>query len=70
VFEPHEPWEPQELLIDLSPEEVLEDLCWPGRPPGSWDVPRREVAHVDALLRAIEGGAVSAAPARRRRRVA
>jgi len=70
VLTPRVPWEPQELLIDLSPEELLEDLCWPGPPPGRWNVPGREAAHVDALLRAIEGGAVGPAPARPKRRVA
>ena len=51
---------PGDLTIDLSMEEVLEDLCRPGPPPGRWDVPRRESAHVDALLREIERGVPAA----------
>jgi lysophospholipase L1-like esterase len=27
-----------ELTIDVSMDEVLEDLCWPGPAPGGWDV--------------------------------
>ncbi len=25
-----------ELTIELSLEEILEDLCWPNPPPGRW----------------------------------
>jgi hypothetical protein len=25
-----------ELAIELSDEEILEDLCWPHPPPGRW----------------------------------
>ena len=53
-----EPWSPpDELAIDLTMEEVLEDLCWPGRPPGRWEVPGPDVAHIDALLREVEQAA-------------
>jgi hypothetical protein len=53
-----QPWStPEDLRIDLTMEEVLEDLCWPGLPPGRWDVPGRETAHVDALLREVERAA-------------
>ena len=51
---------PAVLAIDLSMDEILEDLCAPGPPPGSWDVPGREHAHVDALLREIERGVPAA----------
>jgi hypothetical protein len=27
-----------ELVLDLSEEEILEDLCWPHPPPGRWDL--------------------------------
>jgi hypothetical protein len=27
-----------ELVLELSEEEILEDLCWPHPPPGRWDV--------------------------------
>jgi hypothetical protein len=26
------------LVLDLSEEEILEDLCWPHPPPGRWDL--------------------------------
>jgi hypothetical protein len=45
------------FTIELSEEEVLEDLCWPHPPPGQWDVgPVREpdTAHIDDLLEASE----------------
>jgi hypothetical protein len=25
-----------ELVLELSDEEILEDLCWPHPPPGHW----------------------------------
>ena len=28
-----------ELRIEITEEEVLADLCWPGPPPGRWPVP-------------------------------
>ncbi|MDQ4098124.1 MAG: hypothetical protein M3144_09685, partial [Actinomycetota bacterium] len=27
---------PREPAIEISMEEILEDLCWPGPPPGRW----------------------------------
>jgi hypothetical protein len=27
-------------MIDLTMDEILEDLCWPGLPPGRWSVPQ------------------------------
>lgn len=27
-----------ELVLDLSEEEILEDLCWPHPPPGRWEL--------------------------------
>ena len=52
---------PIELTIDLTMDEILEDLCAPGLPPGQWDIPGREHAHIDRLLRAVERGAPAAA---------
>jgi hypothetical protein len=28
----------QAFTIELSQEEILEDLCWPHPPPGRWSV--------------------------------
>jgi hypothetical protein len=28
--------EPAPFTIELTEEEVLEDLCWPHPPPGQW----------------------------------
>jgi hypothetical protein len=39
--------------LDLTLEEVLEDLCWPGPPPGRWEgvpVRLRGPADVDVVL--------------------
>jgi hypothetical protein len=31
------------FTIELTQEEILEDLCWPHAPPGQWSLePRRE----------------------------
>jgi hypothetical protein len=27
------------MTLDLTMDEILEDLCWPGLPPGRWNVP-------------------------------
>ena len=27
------------MNIDITIEEILEDLCWPGPPPGRWELP-------------------------------
>ena len=27
------------MNIEITMEEILEDLCWPGPPPGRWEVP-------------------------------
>jgi hypothetical protein len=36
-----------EFALELSLEEILEDLCWPHPPPGSWslDAGRRTGLH-------------------------
>ncbi len=44
---------PPELSIDLTIDDVLDDLSWPGPAPGRWEVPA-DTAHIDALLRSIE----------------
>jgi hypothetical protein len=43
--------------IEISQEDILEDLCWPNRPPGQWRVePPQEpgTGHIDEPLEAIE----------------
>jgi hypothetical protein len=42
--------EPKEtpIAIEISDEEVLEDLCWPGPPPGRLPL-RQESATIEAL---------------------
>lgn len=40
------------LRIELSGDEILADLSWPGRPPGGWL--DRDTGHIDLLLGAIE----------------
>jgi hypothetical protein len=27
------------MKLDLTMDEILEDLCWPGLAPGKWNVP-------------------------------
>ena len=27
------------MNIDITLEAILEDLCWPGPPPGRWELP-------------------------------
>ena len=34
--------------IDVTQEEILEDLLWPERPPGQWRVARPTVAEAAA----------------------
>jgi hypothetical protein len=51
---PRNAWEP---LIQITEEEILEDLCWPAPPPGRWHVARTaepHTAHIDALLESLE----------------
>ena len=40
------------LRIDLSNDEILADLLWPGPPPGRWL--DWETAHIDLLLGSVE----------------
>jgi lysophospholipase L1-like esterase len=42
--------EPKEtpITIEISDEEVLEDLCWPSPPPGRWPL-RQKSATIEAL---------------------
>ena len=28
-------------MIELTLDEILDDLCWPGPPPGRWNVLQR-----------------------------
>jgi hypothetical protein len=38
--------------IEISQEEILEDLCWPNPPPGEWriDPPHEaDTGHIEAL---------------------
>jgi len=38
--------------IEISQEEILEDLCWPNPPPGQWRIePPHEAdsGHIEAL---------------------
>lgn len=37
-------------MIDLTMDEILEDLCYPGPPPGRWRLPRREPAPEEPLV--------------------
>lgn len=56
---PPTPDPPRPFEIEISQEEILEDLCWPNRPPGQWRVePPHEpgTGHIDELLEAIERG--------------
>jgi hypothetical protein len=39
--------------IELTNEEILEDLSYPGRPPGRW-LDEAPTAHIDATLVEIE----------------
>jgi hypothetical protein len=32
-------------VIDLTMDEILEDLCYPGLPPGRWNVPAEAILH-------------------------
>jgi lysophospholipase L1-like esterase len=34
------------LTVELTDEEILEDLSWPGPPPGRWPVPTAPVAEI------------------------
>lgn len=48
--------------IDLTMEEVLEDLCWPAPPPGRWQGPpaaidRTATEDVDYVLGRLERAA-------------
>jgi lysophospholipase L1-like esterase len=51
------------ITIELSDDEVLEDLSWPHAPPGRWPLEEEKSASIDALRR-------SAPPADWRRRAA
>jgi hypothetical protein len=31
------------MNIDITIEEILEDLCWPGPPPGRWEPPEDQI---------------------------
>ena len=31
------------MNIDITLEEILEDLCWPGPPPGRWELPDDQI---------------------------
>ena len=45
------------FTIEFTEEEILEDLCWPHRPPGQWGLePPREpdTAQIDELLELSE----------------
>ena len=46
-----------QFRIELTQEEVLEDLSWPGPPPGRWLEKPAEVRHIDTLLQRIEKAA-------------
>jgi hypothetical protein len=35
------------MNIELTIEEILEDLCWPGMPPGNWRWELRDQAEPD-----------------------
>jgi hypothetical protein len=37
-------------VIDLTMDEILEDLCYPGPPPGRWRLPSREPEPDDPLV--------------------
>jgi hypothetical protein len=56
------------MNIDLTMEEILEDLCDPGLPPGRWNVPRRREAPWSAAI-LHEAGEPAGDSARRRRSV-
>ena len=45
-----------ELRFEVTHDDVLESLAYPGPPPGSWRVPvrGRHTEHIDALLEALE----------------
>jgi hypothetical protein len=37
------------MNIELTIEEILEDLCWPGPPPGNWRWELRDQARPDPV---------------------
>ncbi len=47
---------PGELRIEITDDDVLGALAYPGPPPGRWRVPvrGRHTEHIDALLEALE----------------
>jgi len=37
------------MNIEITIEEILEDLCWPGPPPGNWRWELREQPEPDQI---------------------
>jgi hypothetical protein len=45
-----------QLTIEITQEELVEDLCWPGRPPGQWLEARARTASRGQRFPAIGRG--------------
>lgn len=52
----------QAFTIELSEEEILEDLCWPHPPPGRWGLGGSRQASIGRpTMSALRSGASSSA---------
>ena len=43
-------------MIDITMDEILEDLCYPGPPPGQWRLPPDEDGDTDHLAVLVRVG--------------
>jgi hypothetical protein len=45
----------RDLHVEITDDDILESLAWPGLPPGRWLDP--DTGHIDLLLTRIAGAA-------------